>query len=67
MLPRTIWCLWFQGWPDALDLMKACAASWRRHNPGWDLRLLSADSPEGYLDPAARPAIAAGNIYKTTA
>src|ERR1700724_3786716 len=51
MLPRTIWCLWFQGWAHAPDLVKACAASWQRHNPDWDLRLLSGDTLDAYLDP----------------
>jgi hypothetical protein len=51
MLPRTIWCLWLQGWAHAPDLVKACAASWRRHNPGWNVRLLSRDTLAAYLDP----------------
>jgi hypothetical protein len=62
MLPRTIWCLWFQGWADAPDLVKACAASWRRHNPDWNLRLVSGDTLEAYLDPFPRQATAAGNL-----
>ena len=62
MLPRTIWCLWFQGWADAPDLVKACAASWRRHNPDWNLHLLSGDTLAAYLDPLPRPATAAGNL-----
>src|SRR5262249_7527187 len=62
MLPRTIWCLWLQGWANAPDLVKACAASWRRHNPGWDLRLVSADSLEAYLGATARPPMAARNL-----
>ena len=62
MLPRTIWCLWLQGWAHAPDLVKACAASWRRHNPDWSLRLLSRDTLEGYLDPLPQPAAAAGPV-----
>jgi hypothetical protein len=62
MLPRTIWCLWFQGWADAPDLVKACAASWRRHNPDWNLHLLAGDTLAAYLDPLPRPATAAGNL-----
>jgi len=63
MLPRTIWCLWLQGWANAPDLVKACAASWRRLNPDWELRLLSRHTLQVWLDPF--PQIAgtpAGNL-----
>lgn len=43
-IPRTIWMLWQQGWDKAPDLVKACAESWVRHNPGWDVRLLDEES-----------------------
>jgi len=56
MLPRTIWCLWVQGWANAPDLVKACAASWRRHNPDWRLHLLAGNTLDHYLDPLPRPA-----------
>jgi Capsular polysaccharide synthesis protein len=62
MLPRTIWSLWFQGWANAPDLVKACAASWRRHNPGWDLRLLSGDTLDAHLDCPGPAATAVGNL-----
>jgi hypothetical protein len=63
MLPRTIWCLWFQGWAHAPDLVKACAASWQRHNPDWNLRLLSGDTLDAYLDPLSHLAAAPpGNL-----
>ncbi len=55
MLPRTIWCVWFQGWAQAPDLVRACAASWRRHNPDWDIRLLSGDTLEAHLEPLPGP------------
>jgi hypothetical protein len=61
MLPRTIWCLWLQGWAHAPDLVKACAASWRRHNPDWNLRLLSGETLAAYLDPLPRHPTA-GNL-----
>jgi hypothetical protein len=62
MLPRTIWCLWFQGWEDAPDLVKACAASWRRHNPDWNVRLLSGATLEAYLAPLPPLAAAASRL-----
>jgi hypothetical protein len=44
MPPRTIWCLWFQGWANAPDLVRACGASWRQHNPGWTIHYLSNET-----------------------
>src|SRR5260370_18255679 len=52
MLPKTIWCLWFQGWANAPDLVKACGASWRQQNPGWKIHYLSLDNLETCLDPS---------------
>ena len=40
-LPRTIWMLWLQGWGEAPELVDACVRTWRRCNPGWELRLLA--------------------------
>ena len=51
MLQKTIWCLWFQGWANAPDLVKACGASWRNQNPDWKIHFLSRDSLETYLGP----------------
>jgi Capsular polysaccharide synthesis protein len=63
VLPKTIWCLWFQGWDNAPDLVKACCASWRRHNPGWAIRFLSRETLGDYLPPSAeRDAIENKNL-----
>jgi Capsular polysaccharide synthesis protein len=62
MLPRTIWCLWYQGWQHAPDLVKACAASWRRHNPDWNLRLLSSQTLEAWLAPLPHLAAASSHL-----
>lgn len=43
-LPRVIWLLWLQGWDVAPELVRACAETWRRHNPGWTVRLLDRAS-----------------------
>lgn len=50
MVSKTIWCLWFQGWANAPDLVKACGASWRHHNPDWNIQYLSLDTLEAYVD-----------------
>jgi mannosyltransferase OCH1-like enzyme len=39
-LPRVIWMLWLQGWHQAPELVRACAETWRRRNPGWTVRRL---------------------------
>ena len=45
-LPSTIWMYWDQGQSDAPRIVNAALASWRHHNPQWDLRFLDATSPE---------------------
>lgn len=48
---RTIWMLWLQGWDGAPEIVRACVASWRAQNPGWDLRLLTAADVPALLGP----------------
>lgn len=45
---KTVWMLWLQGRATAPDLVKACVSSWERMNPGWDVRLLDAQSARLY-------------------
>ena len=33
---------WHQGWNNAPDIVKRCAATWQEHNPTWDINLLDA-------------------------
>jgi hypothetical protein len=40
-VPKIIWSLWLQGWDSASDLVRTCAASWSRLNPGWEVRHLT--------------------------
>lgn len=37
---RVVWMLWLQGWDRAPELVRSCAQTWRRLNPGWTVRLL---------------------------
>lgn len=39
-LPKIIWILWFQGWDKAPWLSQKCAESWKKLNPGWEVRLI---------------------------
>lgn len=41
-LPRIIWIFWAQGEQAAPHIVKACMASWKARNPGWDVRILDA-------------------------
>lgn len=40
-LPRIIWIYWHAGEAEAPELARICIDSWRRRNPGWDVRVLS--------------------------
>jgi len=48
---RILWCFWLQGWHNAPDLVKACAATWRRHNPDWTIHYLSSENMGAFFDP----------------
>jgi len=43
-IPRRIWAYWDGGEDAAPPVVRACLASWRRHNPDWDLTVLDRDS-----------------------
>lgn len=57
--PRIIWMLWLQGWPSAPEPVRRCLVSWRRHNPDWELRTLSASNLEQYVPTTAISSLAA--------
>ena len=41
-IPKNLFMYWHQGWNNAPDIAKRCAATWKRHNPDWDISLLDA-------------------------
>jgi hypothetical protein len=49
-VPKIIWMYWHQGEANAPFVVKCCIDSWRRHNPGWELRILDAESVSQYAD-----------------
>jgi hypothetical protein len=49
-LPRILWLLWLQGLEDAPPLVKRCVASWRDHNPGWEVVVLDESTIAEHLD-----------------
>jgi hypothetical protein len=40
-IPKLIWLVWLQGILDAPETVRACIATWRKHNPGWEIRTLT--------------------------
>lgn len=56
MIPKKLFMYWHQGWNGAPDIVKRCAATWQKHNPGWDINLLDAKTITGKvkLPPAAK-------------
>ncbi|HVS93281.1 MAG TPA: capsular polysaccharide synthesis protein [Mucilaginibacter sp.] len=48
-LPKIIWFLWLQGLDDSPLVVKKCYASWVKHNPGWQVNLLDANTIGQYL------------------
>ena len=49
-LPRVIWMLWDKGEAAAPPLVRHCIASWRAHNPAWQVRLLDAAAFDAHPD-----------------
>ena len=55
-IPRTIWLFWKQGEAAAPHVVRQCIASWRRHNPGWEVRVLDARAANAQADISDVPA-----------
>ncbi len=47
---RTIWILWLQGFASAPFVVRQCLASWKRHNPHWEIVELDEDNLGDWLD-----------------
>lgn len=41
-IPKNLFMYWHQGWHNAPDMIRRCAATWQQHNPAWDIDLLDA-------------------------
>ena len=61
-VPRIVWLCWLQGLDAAPPLVPVCVASWRRQNPNWSVRLVTADNIRDYLDPAFCDAVLASDL-----
>ena len=58
-LPKVLWLLWLQGWSEAPPVARACLTSWRRLNPGWEVRAIDGAGFARYVSPEAFARIAA--------
>ena len=52
-IPRIIWIYWDKGFDNAPFVVRKCADSWQKHNPGWDVRLLDDGNIKRYFDISA--------------
>lgn len=50
-VPKRIWLLWAQGPEQMPAVPRACVQSWVRHNPGWEIELLSMQSLGRFVHP----------------
>jgi type IV secretory pathway TrbD component len=50
-VPRRIWILWTQGLDQMPPIPRACIDSWTRHNAGWDIEILTAETLGQWADP----------------
>ena len=48
--PRLVWTFWHEGLASAPPLVRACIDSWRRANPGWEVRVLDSSSLADHPD-----------------
>lgn len=50
-IPRRVWLFWDQGLDLAPSLVRSCVESWVRHNPDWEVTVLSGESLCDWGDP----------------
>eukprot|EP00756_Hemistasia_phaeocysticola_P003576 Hpha_TRINITY_DN12318_c0_g1::TRINITY_DN12318_c0_g1_i3::g.155963::m.155963 len=52
---RVIWGYWAQGEAEMPALQRLCVETWRRRNPGWDVRVLCRRTVWDYLGESDLP------------
>ncbi len=55
-MPRIVWMYWHQGAAEAPFVVRRCIESWQRRNPGWEIRVLDAETVAQYADISDIPA-----------
>jgi hypothetical protein len=54
-LPKTIYIFWDANIDNAPDMIKYCADSWRKMNPGWQVFALDQNTANEFVDRTALP------------
>jgi hypothetical protein len=49
-IPKVIWMYWGQGAENAPHVVGRCIESWKRQNPGWEVRVLDENTVSTYAD-----------------
>ncbi len=49
-VPKIIWILWYQGWDEAPQVVKACLKSWESKNPNWVINRLDQFNIKDFID-----------------
>lgn len=49
-IPKTIWMMWLQGLDNAPYIVQKCYASWKKHNPDWNIVFLDESNYRDYVD-----------------
>lgn len=49
-MKKVIWRLWNQGWDNAPSICRKCSDSWAYQNPDWEIRELSKEDLNSYVD-----------------
>lgn len=50
-IPKRVWVLWSQGLDGAPPVPRACVDTWVRHNPDWEVNVLTGQSLCNWVDP----------------
>lgn len=56
VIPQKIWIYWDRGEENAPEIVKECIASWRAHNPGWDIQVLDSKTAAQIVELSHNPA-----------
>ena len=49
-IPRIIWIMWYQGREEMPALVEACYQSWLVHHPNWEVRLITWENVDSWVD-----------------
>ncbi|MEY3367973.1 MAG: hypothetical protein RI973_1128 [Bacteroidota bacterium] len=62
---KTMYILWFQGFENAPQVPRGCLATWKYHNPDWEIVVLDETNIKDYVDVDAYVDLSKLNISRT--